>query len=109
MSEVKVILAEGVEIGKSIFDSRPGERLAMGGALRFKTPEDCDLVVLMGNTGTGYKPYRTLLTHQVYVDDLKKDFEKHHFEVIYVLPVSSKAPFQIAYNGEYGKQRWAKS
>lgn len=112
-SEVDVILADGLEIGKSIFDTNiAGERdskgLALGGHVDFDVPADCDLVILMGNKGGGYVPYRCLLPHQIYMDDLKADFEKHFFEVIYVLPVSSKAPFQIAYSGTYGKQRWAK-
>lgn len=104
-------LAKGVKIGRSIFDDdeRVKQRgLANGGRLDFEVPKDCDLVILMGNKGDGHIPYRCLLPHQVYVDDIKKAFEEQHFEVIYILPVSSKAPFQIAYNGNYGKQRWAR-
>lgn len=107
----KLILADGVEIGKSIFDNEmPGEKkkdsLVMGGRLDFKVPEGTDLVILMGNRGGGYVPYQCLLPHQVYVDDIKKAFEKG-YEVIYIVPISARAPFRIAYRGEYGKQRWA--
>lgn len=103
----EIILASGVEIKRSIFDSNimiMGERY--GGMLHFDVPKDCDLIVLMGNIGGGYVPFRCLLPHQVYMDDIRKAFDEKHFEVIYVVPISSKAPFQIAYNGEYGQQRW---
>jgi hypothetical protein len=39
--------------------------------------------------------------------DLKKEFEEHHFEVIYAIPVMHDG-VQIAYNGDYGRQRWEK-
>lgn len=106
-----VLFANGVKIGKSIFDSHPrneSDGLVNGGRLDFEVPKDCDLIILMGNKGGGYVPYRCLLPHQVYLDDIKEAFEKWFFEVIYVVPISSKAPFQIAYHGEYGKQRWEK-
>lgn len=107
----KVLLAQGVQLKTSIFDygidgKRKSSDLAMGGRLDFEVPKDCDLIVLMGNKGGGYVPYRCLLPHQVYLDDIEKDFEKKNFEVIYAAPVKSKMPFQIAYADDYDRQRW---
>lgn len=93
------LTAKGVEIKKSTFDST-------GGMLSFEVPKDCNLIVLMGNRGGGYVPYRCLLPHQVYLRDIREAFEKHAFEVIYVVPISSEAPFPIAYANEYGRGRW---
>ena len=107
-----ILFSKSVKIGRSIFDSDDSvakRGLANGGRVDFDVPEDCDLVILMGNKGGGYVPYRCLLPHQVYVDDLKDAFEEKHFEVIYVIPINSESTFQIAYNGSYGKQRWGKS
>lgn len=104
MKEVK--LANGVEIRKSIFDKTEDKPLALGGRLDFEVPKDCDLIILMGNKGGGYVPYSCLLPHQVYMDDIKNTFEEKGFEVIYVVPIKSSDPFHIAFNGDYGKQRW---
>lgn len=78
------------------------------GSISFDVPKDCDLVILMGNRGTGYIPYRCLSPHQVYINDLRETFEKENFEVIYVVPVNSDTPFQIAYKNGYSEQRWSK-
>ena len=98
---------EGVKIAKGI-KIRKSNFVKVDFMFDFDIPEDCDLIVLMGNKGSGYVPYRCLLSHQVYLQDIKEAFEKEHFEVIFVLPVNSLHPFAIAYNGEYGKQRWGK-
>ena len=100
MEEIKI--AKGVKIEKSVFDRE-------GGVFDFEVPKDCDLIILCGNKGGGYIPYRCLLPHQVYLKDIKKTFEEEKFEVIYVIPVNSKKSFKIAYNGEYGKSRWENS
>jgi hypothetical protein len=101
MNKRNILLAKGVKLEKSIFDET-------GGMLSFELPEGYDLIVLAGNKGQGYIPYKVLLPHQVYLTDLKETFEKNFFEVIYVLPVKSELPFQIAYNGKSGKQAWVK-
>ena len=108
--EVKI--ADCVKIKKSIFNNPPipkGRKKAkkfLGGMLDFKVPKNCDLIILCGNNGDGYIPYRCLLPHQVYLSDIRETFEEEGFEVIYVVPVNSKLPFAIAFNGEYGEQRW---
>jgi hypothetical protein len=99
-------LPAGVTIHKSIFDTDAHQELRFGGMLNYEMPEGCDLVILMGNRGGGYEPYRCLLPHQIYMDDIKEAFEKEGFEVIYVAPLSARAPFPIAFNGDYGRKRW---
>jgi len=112
MKNGDIKLAKGVTIEKSIFDSHlrdPKKGLSMGGMVYKKVPKDCDLIILCGNSGGGHRPYKCLLPHQMYLDDLKEDFEKHGFEVITIFPVKSKTNLNIAYNGDYGKQRWGNS
>jgi len=99
MKTEEVKYAKGVKLEKSTFDKD-------GGMIYFKVPKDCDLVILAGNRGGGYTPYRCLLPHQVYLKDIERAFSEEKFEVIYVIPVSSKAPFPIVFNGEYGRSRW---
>lgn len=94
-----IILAKGVKLEKSTFDST-------GGMLDFKLPKDCDLVILMGNRGGGYVPFSSLLPHQVYLNDLREVCKEEGFEVIYAVGIKSDDPFHIAFKGEYGKQRW---
>lgn len=107
MKDVK--LAAGVSIAKSIFDSRKkeGEPLEMGGRLSFDIPEGCTMIVLATNNGGGMVPYTARLPHQVYLKDVEKVFEETGAEVIHVIPVRSSETFNLAYNGEYGEQRWA--
>lgn len=81
----------------------------LGGMVDFDLPKGCDLIILMGNKGGGYVPYNCLLPHQVYVSDLREDFDKHGFEVISLVGINSKDPFQIAFKDDYGFQRWSKS
>jgi hypothetical protein len=98
--EIKdVKLAQGINIKKSIFDKD-------GGMLDFKLPLCYDLVILCGNKGGGHTPYKCLLPHQVYLSDIKNDFEKYNFEVITIFPVKSKTNSYIAYKGDYEKSRW---
>lgn len=94
-----ILAAKGVKIEKSTFDPP-------GGMLDFDIPKDCDLIILMGNKGGGYSPFRCLLSHQVYVKDLREIAEEEGYEVFYVLPFKSSDPFPIAYKGDYGRQRW---
>ncbi len=99
MNKKDIKRPKGIKIRKSGFGGK-------GGMFDFEIPKDCNLVVLAGNKGGGYEPYRCLLPHQVYLSDIKKTFEETDFEVIYVIPVDSEFPFPIAFNGNYGKQRW---
>lgn len=101
-------LAKGITIGKSIFDHQDKESLFQEGRLVFKNPEDFDLVILCGNSGGGYIPYRCLLPHQVYVAELKKAFEEYHFEVIYALPVRSRDAMLLVGKSDYEINRWEK-
>lgn len=107
----EILLAKGIKIGKSIFDTniageRDGKGLAMGGRLDFEVPKDCDLIILAGNKGGGYVPYQCLLPHQVYVEDIKKAFDEYHFEVIYVLPVKSADSILLVARSKYSLDRW---
>ncbi len=95
----KMVFGKTVKITKNSFDTH-------GGGVNFKVPKDCDLIILMGNKGGGYIPYKCLLPHQVYVSDLREAFEKEHFEVICVVGVKSSDVFPIAYKNGYGLQRW---
>ena len=99
MDKRNIKLAKGITIEKSYFDKD-------GGMLNFNIPKVCDLVILCGNKGEGYKPYKCLLPHQVYLEDIKKAFEEYGFEVITLFPVKSNSNFNIAYNGKYGEKRW---
>lgn len=99
MKQKDIKLAKGIKIEKSTFDKE-------GGVFDFEIPKHYDLIILAGNKGGGFVPYSCLLPHQVYLSDIKETFEKTDFEVIYVIPVKSKLPFHIAFNGDYGKRRW---
>ena len=106
-----MILANGIKIEKSIFDTgkeRDGKPDFLGGMLYFEVPTDCDLIILCGNSGGGYRPYRCLLPHQVYYKDLEKDFEENNFEAIYCLPVRSKDAILLAGKNDYAIKRWKK-
>lgn len=97
----KMVFSKAVKITKNAFDTH-------GGGVDFDIPKDCDIIILMGNRGGGYEPYKCLLPHQVYVSDLREDFEEYHFEVIYVVGINSEDVFQIVYKDNYGFQRWSK-
>jgi len=97
----KMVFSNAVKITKDAFDTH-------GGGVHFKIPKDCELIILMGNRGGGYVPYKCLLPHQVYVNDLREDFEEHDFEVISVIGVKSKDVFNIVYKDDYGFKRWGK-
>ena len=100
MDKIKILTAKDVELSEnSVYDN-------LGKQLSFDIPEGCDLIVLAGNIGGGWLPYRCLLPHQVYVEDLRKAFEEKRFEVIAVMPLVSKNVFSIAYKNEYGRKRW---
>jgi len=99
MNKKEIKLSKLIKINKSTFDEE-------GGVFSFDMPKHHDLIILAGNKGGGYIPYKCLLPHQVYLKDIKKDFEENDFEVIYIIPVKSKLSFPIAFNGDYGKQRW---
>jgi hypothetical protein len=99
MENHEIKLPKGVDIRPSTFDEG-------GGMLNYEVPEGADLVILMGNRGGGYVPFRCLLPHQVYLKDIRKAFEDERFEVIYLVGVSAKAPLPIAFNGDYGRERW---
>ena len=62
----------------------------------------------MGNNGTGLRPYRLLLPHQVYVKDIREAFEEKNFEVIVMVPVKAKDYLNIAYKNKYSYDRWKK-
>lgn len=106
----EIILAKGIEISKSIFDSgnkREGKPLFRGGCLSFDIPEECNLIILCGNKGEGHQTsFRCLLPHQIYVDDLKEIFEKEHYEVITLFPVRSSENINVAYRDDDSKKRW---
>lgn len=99
MNKKDIKIAKIAKIEKSSFDED-------GGMFNFEIPKDCDLIILAGNKGGGYIPYNCLLPHQVYLSDIKETFEKEHFEVIFMIPFNSKEPSPIAFNGDYGQQRW---
>lgn len=103
MQNKDIKLAKIVKLEDGVFD-----RADDGGCLDFNIPKHHDLIILAGNKGGGYIPYKCLLPHQVYLTDLKKDFIEHNFEVIYVIPVKAKLPFPIAYRDDYSHQRWHK-
>jgi len=94
---MKINIAKGIKINKSSFD--------VDGQIDFKVPKDCDLIILCGNSGGGYRPYQCLLPHQVYVKDIKKTFEEKHFEVIYALPVKSCESILLVGRDDY-LSRW---
>ena len=102
MNKKDIKLSKGVKFTK-------GFHFTTGKQVDIDIPKDCDLIILMGNSGGGYVPYSCLLPHQVYENDIKEAFEEKHFEVIYVVPINSNAPFPIVFNGDYGKQRWGES
>ncbi len=95
----KMVFDKVVKVTKSNFDTT-------GGNVDFQVPKGCDLIILMGNRGGGFVPYQCLLPHQVYVNDLRKAFKEHGFEVIYVIGVKSKDTFPIVYANAYGFGRW---
>lgn len=99
MDESTILIAKNVEKHKSCFDS-------VGGMLSFELPEGCTAVILVGNSGGGWKPFRFLLPHQVYLKDIAKAFADHHFEVIGVVPIVSADIFPVVYKNDYSKQRW---
>lgn len=98
----KMVFSSNVEVRKEDLEDQFG-----GVKIYFK--EKCDLIILMGNSGTGLKPYQCLLPHQVYVRDLRETFEENDFEVIKIVGVMSKDVFPIAYRNDYGFQRWKES
>lgn len=95
----KMVFSENVEVKESDLEDQFG-------SVRIRFKEKHDLIILMGNKGGGYTPYRCLLPHQVYVRDIREAFEENHFEVICVVGVKSSNVFPIAYKDGYGHQRW---
>ena len=91
--------AKGIKISRSVFDEE-------GGCFNFEVPKYCDLIILCGNKGGGYVPYRCLLPHQVYLKDIKEKFKESDFEAIFVLPVKSKNAFLIAGKDDYCINKW---
>ncbi len=99
MDEPTILIAGNVEKRRSDFDP-------VGGMLSFQLPDDCTAVILVGNNGGGWKPFRFLLSHQVYLTDMAKVFADRHFEVIGVVPIVSADIFPVVYKNDYSKQRW---
>lgn len=97
--EPTILIAKNIEKHKSTFDPA-------GGMLSFELPDGCTSVILVGNNGGGWRPFRFLLPHQVYLGDIGKAFADYHFEVIGVVPIKSADIFPIAYKNDYSKQRW---
>ena len=95
----KMVFSKSVKLTKSAFDTH-------GGGVNFQVPKDCNVVILMGNKGSGLRPYQLLLPHQIYVSDLREKFEKEGFEVIVLVPVNSKDYMDVAYRDNYSYERW---
>lgn len=95
----KMVFSKNAKVTKKDLDDQFG-----GVEIKFK--EKYDLIILMGNSGGGLRPYKCLLPHQVYVNDLREAFEEHHFEVICIVGIESSNVFPIAYKDGYGFQRW---
>lgn len=77
-----------------------------GRMIDITTPNDCNLIILCGNNGTGHQPFRCLLPHQIYTKDIKETFVEESYEAIFALPVNSKDTVFIAARDKYSLQRW---
>lgn len=94
-----MIVPSYVEVKKSGFDNY--------GQLSFDKPKDCNLIILLGNSGRAYIPFSCILPHQTYKGRLMDVFNTKHFEVVSALPVNSNNIFPIAYKNLYSEQRWS--
>lgn len=56
------------------------QETTFGDLLKFKMPEDCNLVILCESHSSGMKPARVLLPHQVY----RKTIEEYGNDVVLV-------------------------
>ncbi len=98
----KMVFSSNIKIRKAEFEKNFSN-------INLKINDKYDLIILMGNKGGDYIPYRCLLPHQVYIDDLRNAFEEEGFEVISVVGIKSDEVFNIVYKDAYGFQRWGKS
>lgn len=95
-----VVIPNCIEIHKTGFGGDNGQ-------LHIDIPDDCDLVILASNKGGGIAPYRCLLPHQVYVNDLIKFFLKNpDHKVIYAIPVKTGSVQPIAAKDEASAKYW---
>lgn len=69
-------------------------------------PKGTDLVVLAGNRGGGYEPYRCLLPGQIYETNLQQAFDDREFESIFAMPVRSDEPILVAARSEAYLKKW---
>jgi len=61
--------------------------------LRNKIPEDCDLIVVCTNDGSGLIPKKVLLPHQLYLKDvniLLKELGVSYHKQVTIIPVRSE-------------------
>lgn len=98
----KMVFSCNVEVKEEDLETQfPGVKIKIKG--------DYNLIILMGNRGFGYQPYKCLLPHQMYVNDIRESFEENDFEVIYFVGIKSKDVIPVAYKDQYGFQRWVKT
>lgn len=78
-ANVNVAVSKKLSINESVFDKE-------GGQVGIDAPRGAYGVIMCGNKGGGYIPYRSLLVGQIYLKDLERDFEQYGFNEIYALP-----------------------
>jgi hypothetical protein len=73
---------------------------SFGRMLDFEIPKDCDIVIIAVNEGTGLKPLRLSLPHQLYEDDVMQMLEELNglsINDVVVIPARSSDYITVAH------------
>jgi hypothetical protein len=103
-----------------IFQIRTTSAVPFGDSfsIKDKIPKDCQSIVVGVNTGTGIKPLRLMMPHQLYAEDVKKIFNEYgNTASIAIIPIRSYETFAFTLgdiNPEWqftklGQERFGKS
>jgi len=95
-TEKNIVINEKLEIKETTF----GKCITIGDGFVdeiAKIMKNYSGIIIMRNKGRGFKPFKLLLKHQLYIETLEKDLEKYNDTTSYTLvPVNSEHYIDVA-------------